>query len=300
MDKGLAELHFHLVDPLGSRRLQTNTAGVWEETCQSLPFGDQLNCTLNPNVTTSDDATEHHFTGKERDTESGIDYFGARYYASTMGRWTSPDPLPWLDWQHPPEGASDEERQESLQKFRDWISNPQHLDMYAYVLNNPLRFTDPDGEAELDKKQVEQIIQNAQKASSNPGQLAANVLKALPDNASVSGATLNAALKDTGVKLEGAVGAALSNATSISKSGDTVQIQSQSATAVNMGGTKVNFGSTVTFKVGVENGNPTLSNITGVTATKGFTATVTKLEIGQSKAVATYKFMGTHTMDIPY
>jgi RHS repeat-associated protein len=34
------------------------------------------------------------FTGKERDTESGLDYFGARYYASTMGRWLSPD---WAD-----------------------------------------------------------------------------------------------------------------------------------------------------------------------------------------------------------
>jgi RHS repeat-associated protein len=35
--------------------------------------------------------TEHHFTGKERDSESGNDYFGARYYASTMGRFLSPD-----------------------------------------------------------------------------------------------------------------------------------------------------------------------------------------------------------------
>jgi RHS repeat-associated protein len=33
----------------------------------------------------------YKFTGKERDTESGLDYFGARYYASSMGRWMSPD-----------------------------------------------------------------------------------------------------------------------------------------------------------------------------------------------------------------
>jgi RHS repeat-associated protein len=86
-----------------------------------------------------------HFTGKERDAESGNDYFGARYYASSMGRWMSPDPLPWLDWQHPPEDASDEEKQESLQKFRDWISNPQHFNLYAYVLNNPMTGIDKDG-----------------------------------------------------------------------------------------------------------------------------------------------------------
>jgi len=33
-----------------------------------------------------------HFTGKERDSESGNDYFGARYYSSAMGRFMSPDP----------------------------------------------------------------------------------------------------------------------------------------------------------------------------------------------------------------
>ncbi|MBN9617470.1 MAG: hypothetical protein BGO25_08230 [Acidobacteriales bacterium 59-55] len=35
----------------------------------------------------------YKFTGKERDTESGLDYFGARYYSSSMGRFMSPDPL---------------------------------------------------------------------------------------------------------------------------------------------------------------------------------------------------------------
>ncbi len=34
----------------------------------------------------------YKFTGKERDAESGLDYFGARYYASSMGRFMSPDP----------------------------------------------------------------------------------------------------------------------------------------------------------------------------------------------------------------
>jgi RHS repeat-associated protein len=36
------------------------------------------------------DALDSKFTGKERDTESGNDYFGARYYSSAMGRWMSP------------------------------------------------------------------------------------------------------------------------------------------------------------------------------------------------------------------
>ena len=115
--------HFHLNDPLGSRRLQTDAAGLPEQSCQSLPFGDQLFCTGSANF-----PTEHHFTGKERDTESGLDYFGARYYASNMGRWMSPD------WADKPEAVP----------YSD-LSNPQSLNLYGYVNNNPLSKTDPDG-----------------------------------------------------------------------------------------------------------------------------------------------------------
>ena len=79
-------LHFYLNDPLGTRRAQTDYAGVLEQTCSSLPFGDGLSCTNSTQY-----PTEHHFTGKERDAESGNDYFGARYYASSMGRFLSPD-----------------------------------------------------------------------------------------------------------------------------------------------------------------------------------------------------------------
>jgi RHS repeat-associated protein len=110
-------LHFYLNDALGSRRVQTNPYGIPEQICQSLPFGDQLYCT-GGSLTSP---TEHHFTGKERDSESGLDYFGARYMSSSMGRFMSPDPV----------GGS--------------LSNPQTLNRYAYVVNNPLRNTDPTG-----------------------------------------------------------------------------------------------------------------------------------------------------------
>lgn len=52
------------------------------------------------------------YTGKERDTESGLDYFGARYMSSSMGRFMSPDP--------------------SGLYFAD-PSNPQSLNLYSYV-----------------------------------------------------------------------------------------------------------------------------------------------------------------------
>jgi len=117
-------LHFVLTDWLGTKRVQTNYAGVSEEVCTSLAFGDGLSCSYpTGHPSTADDASEIHFTGKERDTESGNDYFVARYYGSSMGRMMSPDP--WLGSMH--------------------MDNPQSLNRYAYVLNNPLKYIDPDG-----------------------------------------------------------------------------------------------------------------------------------------------------------
>lgn len=67
-----------------------------------------------------------------------------------MGRFMSPDPLGWLDWQH---GNG-----EGRKKFEGFISDPQHLNQYAYVLNNPLKFTDPDGLLEYLAKLLGQEI----------------------------------------------------------------------------------------------------------------------------------------------
>jgi RHS repeat-associated protein len=115
-------VHFQLSDWLGTRRMQTDYAGNPELTCQSLPFGDSQMCA--PVVSGVSDTTEHHFTGKERDTASGLDYFGARYYGSSMGRFSSPDPSGLM--------YADQE-------------NPQSFNLYAYALNNPLKNTDPTG-----------------------------------------------------------------------------------------------------------------------------------------------------------
>lgn len=90
-----------------------------ETTWQSLPYGDGLTSSGN-----CSDTSELHFTGKERDEESGNDYFPARYYSSPLGRWMSPDSYM---------GSYDP-------------SNPQTFNRYSYVLNDPLAYADPSGQ----------------------------------------------------------------------------------------------------------------------------------------------------------
>ncbi len=131
-------LHYELTDWLGTKRVQVAGSGTKigyaELDCFSLPFGNDFGNTLIPNCTTppgspaAADATEHHFTGKEHDIESGNDYFEARYYASSTGRFLSPD---WSIQVEPVPYAK--------------LDNPQSLNLYAYVYNNPLALNDPDG-----------------------------------------------------------------------------------------------------------------------------------------------------------
>ena len=78
--------------------------------------------------------SQGRFTGKERDAETGLDYFGARYMSSAQGRFTSPD------WSEQPAVVP-------YADFRD----PQTLNLYAYVRNNPLRLNDPRGHGWLEK-----------------------------------------------------------------------------------------------------------------------------------------------------
>jgi RHS repeat-associated protein len=107
---------FYHSDQIGSTEITTDSAG-WPTSSETYyPFGEEAS-SISP--------TNHYkFTGKERDTESGNDYFGARYYASSMGRMLSPDPS---------------------QLFYADPTNPQSLNLYSYAQNNPLKNIDPTG-----------------------------------------------------------------------------------------------------------------------------------------------------------
>jgi len=120
-------------DHLGSTRLVTDGGHNVVARHDYLPFGEEVPSTYggrsNPALLFGAvDNVNQKFTGKERDSESGLDYFGARYYGSALGRFTSPDwsvkpvPVPYAD-----------------------LANPQSLNQYSYVLNNPLGRADADG-----------------------------------------------------------------------------------------------------------------------------------------------------------
>jgi RHS repeat-associated protein len=99
-----------------------------------LPFGEEIQANdQDPSVPRKTpqgyiglaDNVRQKFTSKERDIETGLDYFGSRYYASMQGRFTSPD-LIFIS--------------------RRRLLDPQGINLYAYVRNNPLAYVDPNGE----------------------------------------------------------------------------------------------------------------------------------------------------------
>ncbi len=90
----------------------------------------------------------HKFTGKERDIESGLDDFVARHYASSLGRFMQPDPL-FATPLH--------------------VVNPQRWNMYAYVVNNPTNYIDPDGKDAIAVNFVNEVPLGGHEAGAQSG-----------------------------------------------------------------------------------------------------------------------------------
>jgi RHS repeat-associated protein len=117
------QVFYYHTDAIGSVRMITDETGQMVARYDYLPFGEVCDL-LCENEPAPDQRRQ--FAGKERDQETGLDYFGARYYASQTGRLTSPDPI-------------------SFQV--EMLGDPQRFSRYSYTRNNPLRFVDPKGEA---------------------------------------------------------------------------------------------------------------------------------------------------------
>jgi RHS repeat-associated protein len=129
-DGSTAAVHFYFSDHLGSHGVVVNATGsTCEQDIDYYPYGGQEN-DYCPNV-----AQNYKFTGKERDSESGLDNFGKRYFGSSLGRFQTPDPFNPIF------------RFRKRSQFDAFLAQPQNWNQYPYAWNNPLRFADPSGES---------------------------------------------------------------------------------------------------------------------------------------------------------
>jgi RHS repeat-associated protein len=112
-------------DHLGSLRMVTDQNANVVARHDYIPFGEEIPGGIagRSGQFGASDSVSQRFTGKERDTETSLDYFGARYYAAGMGRFMGADP-----------GGIGAE-----------ASDPQSWNAYGYAGNDPLNQTDPDG-----------------------------------------------------------------------------------------------------------------------------------------------------------
>jgi len=129
---------FYHLDTLGSVRAVTNAAGDVIRRDDYHAFGEAGTPPVGDPI---------RFTGKERDAETALDYFGARYYRNLTGRFTTVDPLMGVETA---------------------LADPQRWNRYSYVGNRPTRVVDPDGRGWLSTA-VKIIIKGGDIAASVSG-----------------------------------------------------------------------------------------------------------------------------------
>jgi RHS repeat-associated protein len=120
-------IHYYFSDHLGTHGVVENATGTTcEQDIDYYPYGG-----VEEDYCSGSGVTQNYeFNGKERDTESNLDNFGARYFTSNIGRFMTPD------WSAQPAGVP-----------YGQLGDPQSLNLYAYVRNNPLSRRDPNGHA---------------------------------------------------------------------------------------------------------------------------------------------------------
>jgi len=121
VDRPTGTVHYYFSDKLNSASTITDPSGTVQERYYYYPYGGLV-------ASLGSDTNHYKFTGKERDSESGLDMFGARYYGSSLGRFMTPD------WAAKPISVP----------YANF-GNPQSLNLYSYVENNPLTLVDTDG-----------------------------------------------------------------------------------------------------------------------------------------------------------
>jgi RHS repeat-associated protein len=117
---------YYFSDHLKTASVIADSSGNVKQDEDYYPWGSELQLVNN-------DSNHYKFTSKERDAESGLDYFEARYYENALGRFVTPDwsqviaPIPYAD-----------------------LGDPQSLNLYSYVRNAPTSRADPNGHCTAD------------------------------------------------------------------------------------------------------------------------------------------------------
>ena len=128
-DKAESKVWWLVTDHLGTPRIEVDQTGSLGSVKRHdyLPFGEEVTVGVGTGsirtvgIGYGVSTVRQRLGSKERDIETGLDYFGARYYSSTMGRWLIPD------WSEAPEPVPHSD-----------LTNPQSLNLYTYVSNNPV------------------------------------------------------------------------------------------------------------------------------------------------------------------
>ncbi|MEZ5326894.1 MAG: toxin TcdB middle/N-terminal domain-containing protein [Verrucomicrobiales bacterium] len=156
------EVRYYHQDHLGSSSVMTDATGQLVSESTFYPFGHPRNEHEPRNAKEA-----YGFTQKERDRESGLNYFEARFLPAFLSRFSRPDPLKTI-------------------KAEDYVASPQQLNLYSYARNAPTGLVDPSG-----------LEEEKPNSSSQPSTLdticggignAKNILSPVKDGASVFGA----------------------------------------------------------------------------------------------------------------
>jgi len=142
------------------------------ETITSLPFGDGQNSSGACN-----DASPMHFTGYQRDSEASLDFANARHYEYSLGRFMQPDPS---------NAGADP-------------ANPQSWNMYAYVNNSPLNFTDPAGMGICDTLGAEDCLMAMSQCQNSGGGSTCAAYDSTTNDCRISGVTTLCSIMATAI-----------------------------------------------------------------------------------------------------
>jgi RHS repeat-associated protein len=124
---GTTSVAYYFSDHLKTASVITDSAGVIKSESDFYPWGGELQFVAN-------DSNHYKFTGKERDTETNLDYFGARYYSNGLARFITPG---WA-------------AKATAVPYADF-ADPQSLNLYTYVRNIPTTRVDAEGHCADDK-----------------------------------------------------------------------------------------------------------------------------------------------------